>query len=160
MTDARVLHRLLLFFILLGLAFSLYATLETVDSALQATCSVNSFISCQAVDSSGHTFTGPVPDWLIGVGGFVLLLALDLPLLRTYKASWLKAVLGVSGLGVLMAVYLGTIELTVIHALCPICLGAYLSVAAAFGVSVVLFRARRGEPAGPATHPSHSGDPA
>ncbi len=160
MTDARVLHRLLLFFILLGLAFSLYATLETVDSALRATCSVNSFISCQAVDSSGHTFTGPVPDWLIGVGGFVLLLALDLPLLRTYKASWLKAVLGVSGLGVLMAVYLGTIELTVIHALCPICLGAYLSVTAAFGVSVVLFRARRGEPAGPASHQSLSGDPA
>ncbi len=160
MTDARVLHRLLLFFILLGLAFSLYATLETMDAALRATCSVNSFLSCQAVDSSGHTLTGPFPDWLIGVGGFVLLLALDLPLLRTYKASWLKAVLVVSGLGILVSVYLGTIELTVIHALCPICLGAYLSAVATFLVSVVLFRSRRRDPADPAPRQSPSGDPA
>lgn len=160
MTDAKVLHRLLLFFIVLGLAFSLYATLETLDSALQATCSVNSFVSCQAVDSSGHTFTGPVPDWLIGVGGFALLLALDIPLLRTFKASWLKAVLVVSGLGVLAAIYLGTIELTVIHALCPICLGAYLSGAATFLVSVVLFRMRRQEDPGGHPRASSSGDPA
>jgi len=160
MPDAKVLHRLLLFFILLGLAFSLYATLETLDPALQATCSVSSFVSCQAVDSSGHTFTGPVPDWLIGVGGFVLLLALDIPLLRTFKSSWLKAVLAVSGLGVLVAIYFGAIELTVIHALCPICLGAYLSGVGAFLVSLALFRLRRAEDAAPPSGKTSSQDPA
>ncbi len=142
MADAKVVHRLLLFLILVGLAFSLYATLETLDPALQATCSVNSYLSCQAVDSSGFTHTGPIPDWAIGVGGFLLLLLLDLALLRTFEVRWLNAVTVVAALGVVTAVYLGSIELFVIKAICPICLGAYLSGVAVLLVALWLRRIR------------------
>jgi uncharacterized membrane protein len=140
--DAKVVHRLLLLLILIGLAFSLYATLETLDPALQATCTVNSYLSCQAVDSSSFTHTGPIPDWAIGVGGFLLLLLLDLALLRTYEARWLNAVTVVAALGVVTAIYLGSIELFLIKAICPICLGAYLSGVAVLLVAIWLRRIR------------------
>jgi uncharacterized membrane protein len=141
--DARLLHRLLLVCIVVGIGFSSYAAFEVLDKGLQGTCSVNAYISCSAVDTSGHTTLGPVPDWVIGLLGFVVMLALDVPLLRTYDPRLLYGVLGLSALGLGVAGYLAYIELDIIHALCPVCLGAYLSDLAVLLVAVSLVRLRR-----------------
>jgi uncharacterized membrane protein len=141
--DARLLHRLLLLSILAGIAFSVYAAAEVLDPALQGSCSISAFFSCGAVDQSGHTTLGSIPDWSIGLGGFVLLLALDLPLLSTFDPRLLNAVLLFSGVGVAVSLYLGYVELDIIHALCPICLGAYLSNAVAFLLALTLVGIRR-----------------
>ncbi|MCI4345773.1 MAG: vitamin K epoxide reductase family protein [Thermoplasmata archaeon] len=143
MVDARLLHRLLLVGILAGIGFSLYATAEVLDPALQSSCSVSAFFSCGAVDQSGHTSIGPVPDWSVGLGGFLFLLALDLPLLATFNPRLLGAVMLVSGAGLAVSLYLGYVELDIIHALCPICLGAYLSNAFVFLTATVLVALRR-----------------
>ncbi|MCI4363115.1 MAG: vitamin K epoxide reductase family protein [Thermoplasmata archaeon] len=142
MVDARLLHRLLLVSILAGIGFSLYATAEVLDPALQSSCSVSAFFSCGAVDQSGHTSIGPLPDWSIGLGGFLVLLALDLPLLATFDARLLGAVLLLSGVGLGVSLYLGYVELDIIHALCPICLGAYLSNASILLLALLLTRLR------------------
>lgn len=146
MVDARVLHRALLAVILIGLAFSLYAGFEVADSALTSACSVNSYVSCGTVLHSGDTTFPPgseVQDWYWGVGGFVALLALDIPLLRTYDARLLQAVFVLSVLGLVVAGIFAYIELFVIHALCPICLGAYISGAGVVALAGVLLNIRR-----------------
>ncbi len=158
MVDARVLHRMLLLFILVGLAFSLYATFEVLDPSLQGTCSVNSFVSCSAVDQSGYTHLGPFPDWSVGVAGFVLLLALDIPLFLTFRPAWLYGVLGLSLVGVAVSAYLAYLELGVIHALCPICLGAYISNLLVLGTALWLRQARAGH-AVPQAAPAAGTDP-
>ncbi len=143
MADARVLHRLLLAFVVAGLALSLYATAESLDPTLQSSCTVNAFLSCAAVQQSGLTTLGPVPDWALGVGGFSLLLVIDVFLIRTYEARWLLAVLVVTALGLAIAAVLAYIELAVIHALCPVCLGTYVADLGAFLIAVVLLLLRR-----------------
>jgi uncharacterized membrane protein len=145
MADARVLHRLVLAFIVAGLALSLYAMAESLNPSLQRSCTVNVFLSCSAVQQSGLTSLGPVPDWAFGVGGFTLLLALDALLVRTYESRWLLAVLLVAGLGLGFVAVLGYVELVLIHALCPVCLGTYVADLGAFLGALALLRLRRAE---------------
>jgi uncharacterized membrane protein len=142
MADARVLHRLLFLCILSGLAFSLYATFEVLYPPAESSCFINSYLSCGAVDRSAFTTIGPVPDWAVGVGGFLALLALDAPLLGSYDARWLKALLVVGAVGILVAIGLGAVEILWIHALCPVCLGAYLSDVGVVVFAVWLYRMR------------------
>ncbi|MGI0156765.1 MAG: vitamin K epoxide reductase family protein, partial [Thermoplasmata archaeon] len=73
----------------------------------------------------------------------LLLLAIDLPLLRTYDPRLLYGVFALSIVGLSIAAYLAYVELALIHALCPICLGAYLSDLAVFFVGLSLVRLRR-----------------
>ena len=141
--DARTLHRLLFLFVLAGLGLSVYAAFEVTDPALQHGCTVNGFFSCAAVTASGRTSIGPFPDWAIGVGGFVLLLALDLPLLRYYTPSLLLAVLLVSLAGLGVAAYLAYIEVAIIGAVCPVCLGTYIADAGVLALALALFLLRR-----------------
>ena len=145
MADARVLHRLLLLCILVGVGFAAFAAFEVLDPALQSSCSVSSYFSCQAVDKSGHTTLFGVDDWKIGLGGFLGLLALDVPLLITYDARLLDGVVLLAGAGLALAVVLGSIEVFVIGAFCPVCLGAYISDAGVLAVALTLWRMRRAE---------------
>lgn len=141
--DARTLHALIPIAILAGLAFSGYAWYESTHPAAQGSCSVNGFVSCSKVDNSAHTTTLGVSDYWFGIGGFLALLVLDVPLLRTYKPEWLYALVGLSTIGVGLAVYLAYIELAVINALCLICTGAYLSNVVVWGLALGLVWQRR-----------------
>lgn len=148
--DARTLHAILPVAIVVGLGFSVFAAYETVFPAAQAACSVNGFVSCSKVDESAYTTTFGIPDYWAGIVGFVVMLAIDIPLVRTWKTSWLTALLVLSGLGLVAAVYLAYLELVVIGALCLICTGAYLSNVVVFGVTAALYRQARREAARPA----------
>jgi uncharacterized membrane protein len=144
---AETLHAALLVVLVAGLGLSAFAAYETLNPSVASVCSVSAFVSCSKVDQSGHTTTLGVPDWLIGIGGFVVLLALDVPLYATWRRDLLTAVVAVSGLGLAVAVYLATVELTVIHALCPVCFSTYLLDGAAFGLSLwLLVSSRRADP--------------
>ena len=144
--NANVLHRLLLLAILVGLGFSAFAAFEVVDTSLTSACSVNPFFSCGAVASSGDTGfpppRGPVPDYAVGLLGFIALLALDIPLLRTYRTVWLKGVIALAALGLVVAVVLAYVELAIIQHLCPVCLGAYIADGAVLAIAVTIGRER------------------
>ena len=143
MVDARTLHALLPVAIVIGLAFSGYAAYETLYPAAQASCSVNGFFSCSKVDQSGLTSTFGIPDYAIGVAGFVALLALDVPLLLTYRRGWLYALFGLSTIGLVFSIYLAYVELAEIQALCLICTGAYLSNVVVWAIALGLVRESR-----------------
>ena len=136
---AETAHQLVLIGLIAGLAFSLFAGYETLNPAAEGVCSLNSYVSCAKIDLSGQTTTLGIADWIWGVGGFVVMLAIDIPLYRTWKSSLLDLLLVISGLGLLLSIYFAYLELVVIQGLCVICLGAYLSNVVAF-VSLVYLR--------------------
>jgi uncharacterized membrane protein len=137
---AESVHQLLLLGILVGLAFAIYAMIESVVPALQHSCTINSYFSCGKIDSSGHTTTLGVQDYVWGIAGFIALFVVDIPLYRTWKREWLEVVTVLSGLGVLLSIYFAYLELVVIQGVCPICLGAYLSNVLVFGCAAYLMR--------------------
>jgi uncharacterized membrane protein len=141
---AETAHAVLLLVVVAGLGFAVFAAAETYIPSLRSACSFNVFFSCSKVDNSAYTNTFTIPDWKIGVAGFLLLLALEVPLYLTWRRDLLTGVLVVSGVGVLVALYLGYVELAVIGALCPVCFGTYLLDGVAFLLSTWLFWKGRG----------------
>ena len=123
----RTVRSLVYFAAGLGLIVAIFAAAEFYDASLRAVCSVSAFFSCSAVDSSGYTNTLGLPDWLWGVGGFVLILlfaglAEQRP--EDRRRAWL--LLAVTTLGVGVSLYLLYVELAIIHALCLVCASDYL----------------------------------
>lgn len=140
--DAQVLYRLMVVFIIAGLALSIYAATETAEPGLRGSCSVTAQISCKCVDESGHTTVGPIPDWSIGVAGFSILLLLYIPLMRTYDVTYLKGILLFSAIGIGFLAYFAYLEVFVIGCICPICAGTYASDLCVFVTGVYALRMR------------------
>lgn len=130
-----------------GLVVSLFAMAEFLDASLRGICSVNSFFSCALVDESGKTTTFGIQDYLWGIGGFVLILAL--------AAVWEKwprdlrvgyGLLLLTTAGIAFALYFLYVELAEIHALCLVCAATYLFGVLAWAGTIGLVRkSRRGE---------------
>jgi uncharacterized membrane protein len=136
---SETLHAILPLAIVAGLALSLFAMAETIDPGLQGICTVSPFLSCAKVDQSNHTLTLGIQDYFWGVGGFVLLLLLDVQVYRVGRGRWLDALTLVSAAGLLLSFYLASVELFVIQAFCLVCFGSYLSNAVVL-VSALLLR--------------------
>jgi uncharacterized membrane protein len=141
---SETLHAILPLVIVAGLAFSLFAAAESVDPALRGFCSVSPFLSCSKVDQSNYTTTLGIPDYAIGIAGFVALFVLDVQAYRRGRGRWLDALTVVSGLGLVLSGYWGYLELGRIHALCIICFGAYLSNVATLTTALLLRRPSSG----------------
>ncbi|MGC2289376.1 MAG: vitamin K epoxide reductase family protein [Thermoplasmata archaeon] len=141
---SETLHAILPLAIVAGLAFSLFAAAESLDKSLQGICSVNAIISCHRVDASNYTTTLGIPDYLLGIVGFVVLFVLDVRVYRLGRGRWLDALAVVSAVGLVFSAYLGWLEVGKIGALCLICLGAYLSNAAVLIAALLLRRPSSG----------------
>ncbi|MCI4349053.1 MAG: vitamin K epoxide reductase family protein [Thermoplasmata archaeon] len=124
---AETLHAIVLLALVGGLGLSIFAAYETLYPSAQSVCNINPFFSCSKVDSSAYSKTLGVPDWAIGIAGFVLLLALDVPLYRTWRRDLLLGLTLVSVFGVVISAYFAYVELAIIRAFCPVCLSAYLA---------------------------------
>jgi len=142
---AESVHAALLIVIIAGLGLAGFAAFESVYPPAQGFCSVNSYISCAKVVSSNHTTIGPVPDYAIGIAGFLLLLVVDIPLYLTWRPDLLKALVGLSALGVAVSVYFAYVELAIIQALCLVCFSTYLANGAVLALSLYLLRTSSSE---------------
>lgn len=132
---------------LLGIVVSLFAFAELEDVALRGICTVNSFFSCATVDRSGLTTTLGIPDYLWGVGGFVLIFALAAVAERHPSAPrWANALVLLTTAGVALSVYFLYVELVQIGAFCLVCGTAYLLGVVAWLAAIGLAR-RAGRPA-------------
>ncbi|MCI4316928.1 MAG: vitamin K epoxide reductase family protein [Thermoplasmata archaeon] len=107
---AESLHALIPVALVLGLILAGYAAYETTHPAAQASCNFGSVFSCARVVNSGHTTTLGIEDYLYGIVGFLALLAIDVPLFRTWERRWLNAFLLLSSVGAAFSLYLFSIE--------------------------------------------------
>ncbi|MCI4321875.1 MAG: hypothetical protein L3K05_06180 [Thermoplasmata archaeon] len=157
---AESAHAALLVVIIVGLGLAVFSAVESLDPWFQGACYVNKVISCGAVDSSGHTTTLHVQDYTIGIAGFLLLLVVDIPLYRTWRLDLLRALVGLSALGLAVGAYFAYVELAIIHALCPVCFSTYVADAAVLVLSFYLLRTSRSEEPDPdSKNPSSDSEP-
>ncbi len=123
----------------LGLIVSIFTYLETVEASLQALCSVNSYVSCGVVANSGKTTLLGVPDSYIGIGGFLLILVVAaVAESRRRELLWPYLLLLLTTGGVALSFYFGYVEVAEIHAICPVCLTAYIFGFIAWGATIAL----------------------
>ena len=115
-----------------GLGISVYLTITHYDEGALV-CSASSTIDCHAVTTSEYSTLLGIPMPLLGLAFFVGFAALLTPwaLRSTWAPLRWGRVAGVS-VGVLMVVYLVTIELVVLHKICLWCTGVHV-------VTVLLF---------------------
>lgn len=115
-----------------GLGISVYLTVSHYDEGALV-CSATSTIDCHAVTTSEYSSLLGVPMPLLGLAFFAGFAALLTPwaLRSTWAPLRWGRVAGVS-VGVLMVVYLVTVELAVLHKICLWCTGVHV-------VTVLLF---------------------
>ncbi|MCI4344309.1 MAG: vitamin K epoxide reductase family protein [Thermoplasmata archaeon] len=150
---AETLHQVILAAVLAGLGLSFYAGYETVNAAAANSCTFSAVFSCSKVLASGKTTTLGIQDWILGAAGFLALLAVDVPLFRSWDRRLLTVLLGLAAVGLLVSVYLASIEVTQIGALCPVCLSSYAADAIVLVSAWTLFREGRARAAPPVPHP-------
>ncbi len=123
----------------LGLIVSIFAALEFYEASLRSLCSINAFFSCSTVDTSGRTTTLWIPDYLWGIGGFLLTLAFAVVAeSRPRHRRWTYALLGLTSLGVGLSLYFVYVELALIGAFCVVCATAYVFGGIAWGGALAL----------------------
>ena len=147
--SAETLYALLLVLLLGGLAASLYAAYEVVNPAAAAVCSTSGYVSCSKVQSSGDTQVLGVPDWAVGVGGYVVMLLVGVLAYRTFDRRYLSLLLGLSGIGLLFSLFFVYEETVVIQALCPVCSTAHALNVGVLIVALTLWRMGRPAEDGP-----------
>jgi uncharacterized membrane protein len=114
---------------LLGLADSIYLTISHFDnSVLSAGCQVHGAVNCIKVTTSPESeIFGFLPVAIIGLAYFVVVTVVNLPpLWRTYdvRVVWARLALAVAGMG--MVIYLISVELLQVKAICEYCTGVHI----------------------------------
>ena len=116
----------------LGLLVALFAAAEFYTASLRSVCSINQFFSCATVDESGKTTTLGIPDYLWGIGGFVVLLVVaGLAERRPKDVRPAYLLVLFATLAFVLSGYFIYVQLAEIHALCVVC-----ATAEGFGTGV------------------------
>ena len=98
---------------------------------------------CELVQTSRYARFGGIEVSLIGIGGYLSLLVVSLVALQDRWAARRGPALVLTvlaGLGVLFALYLTSLELFVIHAICRWCVGSAAIIAAIFILALLDLR--------------------
>ena len=131
-------------FALLGLAVSVYLTIEHFSTAITFACPETATINCQKVTTSHWSHLGPIPLALLGLAYFVAMSVLCCP--PAWRVRKLERVrVTAAGLGVLTALVLVWIELFRVDAICLWCTSVHVITFALFAV-VALTEAWIGPP--------------
>lgn len=101
-------------------------------------CANTGLIDCETVQSSTYSSVFGIPVALLGVLGFIGMLAIllledQVPFLAAYGRT---LVVGAALFGVLFQAYLTIIEATVLEAWCQWCVASFIIVTLLFGVAV------------------------
>ncbi len=128
----------------IGLIISFFAVLEYYEASLRSLCTISQFFSCATVDQSGKTSTLGIPDYLIGVGGFIAILVVaGIAESRPRVRVWPYLLLLLTTLGVAFSAYFLYVQLVEIGAFCVVCASAEAFGVLAWIGSILLVRAPR-----------------
>ena len=115
----------------LGLILSGYSFLHNRGFASGSICTINSTINCDIVNKGPYSIFFGVPVALIGLIGYCFLLIGSVLKWKNLSDRTLSIFLfGLSYLGFGFSLYLTSIEATVLHAWCLICVASQLAMLA------------------------------
>lgn len=124
-----------------GIIMSIFSGLELVYASLTQICSFNTFFSCATVAHSAYTTIWFVPDWIIGLVGFIVIIAVARGSeVYPYDPRWAYALVGITLIGAGAAVYFLYVELALIGAFCVICSTSYVMGFICLGGAVSIAR--------------------
>lgn len=124
---------------IVGLVLSSYAFLHNRGFASGSICTVNATINCDVVNKGPYSIFFGVPVALIGVVGYIFLLIGSIMKYRQFEDRTMSIFLfGLSYLGFGFSLYLTSIEATVLHAWCLICIASQLSMLVFAVMSTIL----------------------
>jgi len=132
----KALYRISIALAILGVLVSIYMTIFKLTENAKM-CLGNG--GCSIVNSSSYSEVSGIPVALIGVGGYLVILALLFLENRTnfLKQNGTLIVFGFALIGFLFTLYLIYVELALIHALCPFCLTSQVTMTILFILSVI-----------------------
>lgn len=126
-------QRVMTFLAVLGVGVSGYLTYTHFFSA-PIFCGGTS--SCELVNSSRFAFIGPIPVSLLGLIGYVAILALSFIPTNEDRQWPAQLIFGVALIGVLFQLYLTYIELFVLYAICYWCVASQIIILLIFILSL------------------------
>jgi uncharacterized membrane protein len=121
---------------ILGILVSVYMTIYKLTEN-NSMCLGNG--GCSTVNSSAYSSIYGIPVALVGVGGYLAILALLLVERRNafLTTNGTLVIFGLALLGFLFTLYLVYVELALIHALCPFCVTSQVTMTILFVLSVI-----------------------
>jgi uncharacterized membrane protein len=120
---------------LVGLGASIYLTVEHFTASSTLACPETGVVNCQRVTTSAQSTIAGVPWALLGAIFFAGLLVLGLPAAWRSRSPTVRyGRLALAFAGVVSVIYLISVELFVVNALCLWCTVAHVAALAAFGV--------------------------
>ena len=131
----KTLYRISIALAILGALVSVYMTIFKLTENNKM-CLGNG--GCSVVNSSSYSEVSGIPVALVGVGGYLAILAVLLIENRNkfFKQNGTLIVFGLSLVGFLFTLYLIYVELALIHALCPFCVTSQITMTLLFILSV------------------------
>ena len=132
----KTFSRISIVLAILGTLVSIYMTIFKLTEN-QKMCLGNG--GCSIVNSSSYSEVSGIPVALIGVGGYLVILALLLieNSIKYFKQNGTLIVFGLALVGFLFTLYLVYVELALIHALCPFCVTSQITMTILFIFSVL-----------------------
>jgi uncharacterized membrane protein len=132
----KMLYRVSIALALLGILVSIYMTIFKLTEN-QKMCLGNG--GCSVVNSSVYSEVSGIPVALIGVGGYLAILAILLieNRIKFFKQNGTLIVFGLALVGFLFTLYLIYVELALIRALCPFCVTSQITMTILFILSVI-----------------------
>ena len=131
----KTLYRISIALAILGTLVSVYMTIFKLTEN-QKMCLGNG--GCSVVNSSSYSEVSGIPVALVGVAGYLAILAILLieNRIKFFKQNGTLIVFGLSLVGFLFTLYLIYVELALIHALCPFCVTSQITMTLLFILSV------------------------
>jgi uncharacterized membrane protein len=130
------LYRVSVALAVLGILVSVYMTIYKLTENPNM-CLGNG--GCSTVNSSRYAEIYGIPVAVLGIGGYLAILAL---LWMERRTSFLAenitlVVFGLALIGFLFTLYLIYVELALLHALCPFCITSQITMTVLFALSVI-----------------------
>ena len=132
----KTLYRISIALAILGTLVSVYMTIFKLTENNKM-CLGNG--GCSVVNSSSYSEVSGIPVALVGVGGYLAILAILLfeNRIKFLKQNGTLIVFGLTLAGFLFTLYLIYVELALIHALCPFCVTSQITMTILFILSVI-----------------------
>lgn len=131
MKNSALLYKYVQILSVIGLLLSIYLLWQQFFQPAFKPCSINASINCDAVINGPVAKTLGIPTPLYGFVGYIVIL------LAAVKKNK-KLLLGVATFGLAFCLYLGFVEIAILHVICPVCISCLLVMAAVFGLGVKL----------------------
>ncbi len=118
---------------LAGVILAAYLLWEQAHPSNVPFCTVSSTINCNAVISGEVSKMLGIPTPLIGLAGYIVIL------FGVFRRKT-KLILGAAAFGLAFCLYVGGIEILILHVVCPVCILCLTDMVVLFTLSVFLNR--------------------